>query len=204
MIGRLRGTLVHKHPPALMVDCHGVGYELDAPMSTFYELPDVGAEVTLWTHLVVREDAHALVGFATEAERRLFRALIRVSGVGTKMALAILSGISLDGFARCVRDQDTATLVRLPGVGRKTAERLLVEMRDRLDDQALGPAPAGIAPVAAAAPASAAQEAVEALLALGYRPAEASRMVGAVEGAAARSAEDLIRLALQATVSGAR
>ena len=134
MIGRLTGTLLAKQPPALLLDVAGVGYELEAPMTTFYTLPAVGETVTLHTHLVVREDAHLLFGFASEDERRLFRALIKVSGVGARLALTILSGVSADEFVRCVQDSDTATLVRLPGIGKKTAERLIVEMRDRLDD----------------------------------------------------------------------
>ncbi|HHQ41473.1 MAG TPA: Holliday junction branch migration protein RuvA, partial [Chromatiales bacterium] len=132
MIGRLRGVVAEKRPPFLLLEVGGVGYELEAPMSTFYRLPPVGGEAVLLTHLVVRDDAQQLFGFATAAERDLFRALIRVSGVGAKMALAILSGISAEAFARCVHEGDSAALVRLPGIGRKTAERLIVEMRDRI------------------------------------------------------------------------
>ena len=134
MIGRLRGVLAEKQPPLLLLDIQGVGYEVSAPMSTFYQLPAAGETVTLLTHLVVREDAHLLFGFATENERAMFRSLIKVNGVGAKLALTLLSGISASDFARCIRDNDTATLVRLPGVGKKTAERLVVEMRDRLSD----------------------------------------------------------------------
>ena len=130
MIGRLHGEIVYKHPPRLMLDVGGVGYEIEAPMSTFYALPETGAKVTLLTHLAVREDAHVLYGFAREAERELFRALLKISGVGAKMALAILSGMTADEFARCVQSADTAALTRLPGIGKKTAERLIVEMRD--------------------------------------------------------------------------
>ena len=132
MIGSLRGRLASKSPPGLLLEVGGVGYELEAPMSTFFDLPAVGEEVKLLTHLVVREDAHILYGFLTEGERQLFRGLLKVSGVGPKLALAILSGISLDGFAACVSAQDIGALTRIPGVGRKTAERLLIEMRDRL------------------------------------------------------------------------
>src|ERR1700746_2983824 len=132
MIGSLRGRIASKTPPQLTVDVGGLGYELEAPMSTFFHLPPVGSEVSLLTHLIVREDAHVLYGFASEEERRLFRSLIKVSGVGPKIALALLSGISASAFAQCVQSQDVTTLTRIPGVGRKTAERLIVEMRDRL------------------------------------------------------------------------
>ncbi|MCU0767393.1 MAG: Holliday junction branch migration protein RuvA [Gammaproteobacteria bacterium] len=198
MIGHLRGQVVHKRPPQLVVDVSGVGYELEAPMSTFYDLPAVGEAVLLYTHLVVREDAHTLYGFAREAERGLFRALLRVNGVGPKVALALLSGMNAEEFARCVQREDVASLTRLPGVGKKTAERLVVEMRDRLerlDDQALVDA---VRPRAAgAAPPSAVEDAVSALIALGYRPPEASRMVRAVAADGVGS-EDLIRAALKA------
>lgn len=190
MIGRLRGKLLTKQPPWLLVDVGGVGYELEAPMSTVFELPDVGTEVTLLTHLVVREDAHVLYGFLTEGERRLFRDLLKVSGVGARIALAILSGVSPEGFARCVREQDVAALVRVPGIGRKTAERLLVEMRDRVgkpDEGPRGPA---------ATPASSSDEAFSALVALGYKPAEVTRMLSKVEGEGL-STEDLIRQVLR-------
>ncbi len=133
MIGFLRGVLAHKAPPFLLIDVNGVGYELEVPMSTVFRLPDLGSRVELRTHLVVREDAQTLFGFSTEEERGLFRNLLKVNGVGAKLALTILSGISVDGFAQCVRNEDKATLVRLPGVGRKTAERLILDMRDRID-----------------------------------------------------------------------
>ncbi|NIP72883.1 MAG: Holliday junction branch migration protein RuvA [Gammaproteobacteria bacterium] len=202
MIGRLRGILAEKRAPQLLVDVQGVGYEVDAPMSTFYVLPEVGSEVTLHTHLVVREDSHALYGFATESERLLFRNLIRVSGVGAKLALTILSGITPEGFMGCVQHQDAAALVKLPGVGKKTAERLVMEMRDRLDDWQ-----AAAAPVTGAAASGLVEgettpleDAVSALIALGYKPQEASRMVRGVEGGAKLSSEEVIRLALQHTV----
>ncbi|MCU7878662.1 MAG: Holliday junction branch migration protein RuvA, partial [Candidatus Thiodiazotropha sp. (ex Lucinoma borealis)] len=132
MIGRLRGELVHKQAPHLLIDINGVGYELEAPLSTFFTLPEIGQQVILYTHLAIREDAHVLYAFATQSERTLFRSLLKVSGIGAKMALAILSGMSADEFSRCVETEDVASLVRLPGIGRKTAERLIVEMRDRL------------------------------------------------------------------------
>ncbi len=195
MIGFLRGRLVRRQPPALLVDVGGVGYELEAPMSTFYHLAQAGAEVELHTHLVVREDAHLLFGFATENERRLFRELLRVSGVGPKIALALLSGIEVDTFVRCVETEDVATLVRIPGVGRRIAERLVIEMRDRI--QARGPAAAAGADSAGRGDAR--SEATAALVALGYRPAEAARLLQAV-AADDVGTEDLIRRALQASV----
>lgn len=196
MIGRLHGRLVEKQPPHLLLDVNGVGYEVEAPMSTFYVLPEVGAEVLLHTHLAVREDAHVLFGFASAGERGLFRSLLRVSGVGGRVALGILSGISPEGFAECVRNQDTVALVKLPGVGKRTAERLIVEMRDRLGDWGTG-APGPGKPADRAAPGSPVEDAVSALMALGYKPPEASRMVRAVEGGAELPSEEIIRLALQ-------
>jgi Holliday junction DNA helicase RuvA len=196
MIGRLRGTLLEKRPPQLLLDVGGVGYEVDAPMSTFYVLPEPGQPVTLHTHLVVREDSHTLYGFAAESERSLFRSLIKVNGVGAKLALTILSGISPEGFVTCVQHQDTAALVRLPGVGKKTAERLIVEMRDRLSDwQDASPATVGGGDSAAPM-----EEAVSALIALGYKAPEASRMVRAVDGAAELDSAEIIRMALQSAV----
>jgi Holliday junction DNA helicase RuvA len=198
VIGRLRGELVAKRPPYLLVDVGGIGYELEAPMSTFYDLPAVGAAVVLHTHLVVREDAHVLYAFAREAERALFRSLLRVGGVGPKMALAILSGMNADEFARCVQRDDTAALSRLPGIGKKTAERLIIEMRDRLarlDDGAL--AAAARPPSAGGGAPTAVEDAMSALVALGYKAPEASRMVRAVS-AEGLSSEDLIRAALKA------
>ncbi len=194
MIGFLRGMLAAKHPPQLIVDVNGVGYEIEAPMSTFYVLPAVGNEVKLVTHLHVREDAQILFGFSTEAERRLFRDLIRISGVGAKMALAILSGISIEGFVRCVQEEDTASLIKVPGVGKKTAERLIVEMRDRIEKGAQV-TPSGAKMTAEARPTAAA-EAQNALVALGYRPAEAVRLLASVD-TDGRSTEDIIRQALQ-------
>lgn len=203
MIGRLTGTLALKHPPGLLIDVNGVGYELEAPLSTFYELPEVGAQVTLFTHVVVREDAHLLFGFARESERRLFRTLLRVSGVGAKMALAVLSGMSADDFARSIETNDVTALTRLPGIGRKTAERLIVEMRDRLEDTdlraALPAAPGEPAAADTAAPADPVADATRALVALGYRPAEASRMIRAIDSAGLAT-EEIIRCALRAVV----
>jgi len=191
MIGSLRGRIASKTPPQLTVDVGGLGYELEAPMSTFFHLPAVGEEVRLLTHLVVREDAHVLYAFATDEERRLFRSLIKVSGVGPKIALALLSGISVTAFAECVQREDIAALTRIPGVGRKTAERLIVEMRDRL----AAPLP-GSGPAALATGTRAESEAYGALVALGYRPAEATRLLKAV-GPGTHSTEELIRRALQ-------
>jgi len=193
VIGRLHGVLLHKEPPALLVDVGGVGYELEAPMTTFYELPAVGEKVTLYTHLVVREDAHLLYGFAREAQRRLFRALLKVNGVGPRVALAVLSGLSDEEFTRCVADEDIARLTKVPGIGRKTAERLVIEMRDKLPADVATAAPATDT---ASTPADPVSEAVSALVALGYKPNEASR---AVRGVSAKglSAEEIIRQALK-------
>lgn len=190
MIGFLRGTLVIKQPPRLTLDVNGIGYEIEAPMSTFYDLPDCGEPLQLVTHLVIRDDAHVLYGFASEAERALFRSLLKVSGVGARIGLGILSGISVDGFRRCVLERDSVALTRLPGIGRKTAERLLVEMPDRLPevDSSAGAAGNGAA--------NAEGEAHGALVALGYKPAEALRMLKGLDATTLR-AEDLIREALK-------
>jgi holliday junction DNA helicase RuvA len=194
MIGSLRGRITSKTPPQLTVEVAGVGYEVEAPMSTFFQLPALGEEVRLLTHLVVREDAHVLYGFASEEERRLFRSLIKVSGVGPKIALALLSGISVAAFAHCVHNQDITTLTRIPGVGRKTAERLIVEMRDRLATAAEG----SPMPIAAGG-TTAESEAFDALVALGYRPAEATRLLKGV-APGTHSTEELIRRALKSAV----
>ena len=198
MIGRLRGEIVHRQPPFLMLEVNGVGYELEAPMSTFYNLPTGSEQVILFTHLAVRDDAHVLYGFSSDSERTLFRALLRVSGVGAKMALAILSGMSAGDFTRCVQAEDTAALVRLPGIGRKTAERLIVEMRDRLDRL---DGVSGVTHTAAAKGSAITDnpvsDAVGALIALGYKPVEASRMVRAVDSEGLNS-EEIIRGALKA------
>lgn len=197
MIGFLRGRIIAKQPPVLLLDVGGVGYEVEAPMSTFYDLPEIGSEVTLHTHLVVREDAHLLFAFGSESERWLFRQLIKVSGVGARVALTILSGASVDQFARAIHDGDAASLTRLPGIGKKTAERLVVEMKDRLKD-AVAKSP-GVPVSFGSAPASATDEAFDALVALGYKPQEATRMIKGVatEGLAS---EEIIRRALQTTI----
>ena len=201
MIGRLSGQLLVRQPPQLLIDVNGIGYEVEAPMSTFYSLPEVGSTVTLHTHLVVREDAHTLFGFATENERAMFRALIKVNGVGAKLALTILSGISADDFIRCIMDGDAAALTRLPGVGKKTAERLIVEMKDVLKKwQADAGDSVGISPVSALIkPDDAVADAVSALIALGYKPPEASRMVRGIE-TKDLSSEEIIRHALHSGV----
>ncbi|HEY9051020.1 MAG TPA: Holliday junction branch migration protein RuvA [Gammaproteobacteria bacterium] len=200
MIGRLHGKILQKQPPQLLIDVQGVGYEVSASMSTFYQLPDQGQDVILHTHLVVREDAHLLYGFATEAERSLFRTLIKVNGVGPKLALTILSGMSAEDFIRCVHENNTAALVSLPGVGKKTAERLLVELRDRLKDEVGTEGRVSMmSPAQANAASSPSGDAVSALIALGYKPQEASRMVRAISTEGLMT-EDIIRLSLQAAV----
>ena len=198
MISRLTGILAAKRAPQVLIDCHGVGYEADVSMTTFYQLPEIGTEVTLWTHLLVREDAHNLVGFHDERERRLFRQLIRITGVGPKMALTILSGIDEPQFALCVSNNDVAMLTRLPGVGKKTAERLIIEMRDKVE---VGVSELPAQPDAAGA-RSIVGEAIEALQALGYKPADAEKMIGRAQqqADAAISASQLIKKALQTTV----
>lgn len=194
MIARLTGQLIEKQPPTLVVDVNGVGYELEAPMSTFYKVT-LGAPVTLYVHQVVREDANLLYGFASREERDMCRTLLKVNGVGPKMALAILSGMEADAFAACIRQGDVTTLTRIPGVGKKTAERLVIEMRDRVGDGPVDLAPMG----ADSAPASPERDAITALIALGYKAAEAERAVGRIKTDNA-SAEDLIRQALKGMV----
>ena len=190
MIGFLRGTLIAKRPPSLVLDVGGVGYELEAPMSTFYRLPDPGQTLSLVTHLVVREDAHSLYGFFTEAERSLFRALLKISGVGARIALGVLSGMSVEGFYQCVRDKNLASLTKIPGVGRKTGERLLLEMADRL------PEAQGADAAAWPARSLAEGEAHGALLALGYKPGEVVRMLKDLDGVRLTT-EEMIREALK-------
>lgn len=200
MIGRLRGLLAWKQPPYLLIDAHGVGYELEASLTTFQTLPEIGAEVTLLTHLAVREDAHTLYGFASPAERSLFRNLIRVAGVGPRLALLILSGMSVELFGRCVRENDTTSLTRLPGIGKKTAERLIIELRDRIGELGLDPTAVVLPGGRAAAPAiNPVDDAISALVALGYKLPEASRMVQSLDTDGLTS-EAIIRLALQASV----
>jgi holliday junction DNA helicase RuvA len=191
MIGSLRGRLARKHPPHIVLECAGVGYEIETPMSTFLDLPDVGEELFLYTHLQVREDAQTLFGFSTEHEKSLFRMLLRVNGVGARMALAILSGMSVTDFQRCVQFEDTATLVKIPGVGKKTAERLIIEMRDRFETGNVT-----VFPKSSDSRMDAKSEAVDALVALGYKQAEVARLVSRLD-TDDKSAEDIIRLALR-------
>ncbi len=199
MIGRLRGQLISKKPPQLCIEVAGVGYDVECPMSTFYALPKSDKETILLTHLAIRDDAHVLYGFATEVERILFRALLKVNGVGAKMALAILSGMNPSEFGTCIANADTATLVRIPGVGKKTAERLIIEMKDRLDALSLTTATPSSSPQLNQihTPMDAKTEAIEALQALGYKPAQASQMVNRVAQPDMNS-ETLIRQALKA------
>ena len=194
MIGRLKGILIHKAPPWLVVDVHGVGYELEAPMSTFYDLPDVGREVSLFTHYAQKEDSVSLYGFLRESERRLFRDVQKVSGIGAKIALAILSGVSVESFAHLVQTSDITALTRIPGIGKKTAERIVVELRDRATTLS-GSGVAGVITL----PDDPVSEAITALQALGYKPAEADRLVkkAAQEG---DDAPTIIRKALQSAL----
>jgi len=203
LIGRIKGSLLSKQPPELLVDVHGVGYEMEAPMSTFYQLPVVGEEVVLHTHMVVREDAQLLYAFYSTGERKLFRDLIRINGVGPKLGLTILSGISARDFARAVQDGDAAALTGLPGVGKKTAERLIVELRDKLSDDItpISEDSTGASSVTGGHQPSPVSDAVSALTALGYKAQEASRMVRAVDSAGLET-EAIIRAALQGTVKG--
>jgi Holliday junction DNA helicase RuvA len=196
MIGSLRGCLAYKQNPQIIIECAGVGYEIETPMSTFLELPNIGAEVFLHTHLLVREDAHTLYGFSSEEERALFRSLLKISGVGAKMALGILSGMGVRDFARCVQHEDAALLVKIPGVGKKTAERLIIEMRDRVSNViAISAVPSGTAN----APDSRG-EAFDALVALGYKPVEVKRLLANLE-TDDMSAENIIRQALKQAVN---
>ncbi len=199
MIGSLRGTLLRNAPPYLLVEVNGVGYEVEAPVATCTALPPVGEEVQLCTHLSVREDQQTLYGFGSETERGLFRNLLKVNGVGAKLALTVLSGMSVDGFARCVQEEDTASLVKLPGVGRKTAERLIVEMRDRIEvDGAPGAVPA--TSDAKGSNGVVASEVLNALMSLGYKPAEARRMIESVPDGT-QDVSDLLRAALRQAAS---
>lgn len=191
MIGSLRGKLMAKQAPQIVLECYGVGYEVETPMSTFLELPGLGEEVVLHTHLLVREDAQILFGFGSLEERSLFRLLLKISGVGAKMGLAILSTMSVGDFQRCVEYEDAAMLVKIPGVGKKTAERLIIEMRDKVDKASIEPGTARV--VVDANPRS---EAVDALIALGYKANEVNRLIGKLD-VDGKSAEDIIRLALR-------
>lgn len=196
MIGFLRGKLVEKQAPYMVIDVNGVGYDVETPMSSFFNLPAIGTELAIRTHLVIRDDAHVLFGFLTEDERALFRSLIKVNGVGPKVALGILSGVSVADFCSCVSDDNVTALVRLPGIGKKTAERLIIEMRDRLPEQVAGVS----SPIGSMASKQSPQvEAIGALVALGYKQAEAEKRVKAVTTEDA-SSEQLIRLALQSAV----
>jgi holliday junction DNA helicase RuvA len=189
MIGRLTGTLLGKEPPLLWLDVNGVGYELEAPLSTFYKLPETGARLTLHTHLTVREDAHVLYAFGSPAEKSLFRQLIKVTGVGPKSALTVLSGIAADEFWDTIRAQDVAKLTRLPGIGKKTAERLVLELKDKAGEHATTAAKPGGSD-------GAVPQAVSALVNLGYKPAEAQRLAEAAYRAG-DSPEQVIREALK-------
>lgn len=200
MIGQLCGVILEKQPPTLVLNVGGVGYEIDAPMSTFYRLPDIKQEVVLYMHLVVREDAHCLYGFYTRDERLLFRNLLKVNGVGPRLALTILSSIDPGEFVRCVLNQETAKLICLPGIGKKTAERLVIEMRDKLKDWSHGlNLPSAIL---ANTPSrhQILQDAISALVALGYKPQEASRAVAKVDEGSL-SSEEIIKRALQEAVT---
>ncbi len=198
MISRLTGTLAAKRAPQILIDCNGVGYEADVSMTTYYQLPEVGEQISVWTHLLIKDDAHSLIGFTGEQERKLFRQLIRVNGVGPKMALTILSGIDEQQFAICVSNDDVAMLTRLPGIGKKTAERLIIEMRDKIGEL-LDDMPAQ---QASSAGHSVISEAIEALQALGYKLPDAEQMIGRAQqlGETESNASQLIKKALQATV----
>lgn len=191
MIGSLRGRLTVKLAPQIVIECQGVGYEVETPMSTFLDLPATGSDVFIHTHHLVREDAQTLYGFASEEERALFRALLKISGVGAKMGLAILSAMGVADFQRCVEYEDAAMLVKIPGVGKKTAERLIIEMRDKI---ATLPSAKGTAKVTVEA--SPRSEAVDALISLGYKPKEVNKLIGNMD-VENSSAEDIIRLALR-------
>jgi holliday junction DNA helicase RuvA len=195
MIGFLKGRLALKQPPSLMVDVNGVGYELEAPMSTFYGLPAAGEPVALFTHLVVREDAHILFGFGTDSERRLFRGLLKVSGVGPKIALGILSGASVDDFLRIIEAEDIAMLTRIPGIGRKTAERVIIEMRDSVQKLTV-PAMGKDSALGATGAMTPQSEAFGALIALGYKPVEVTRLLKAADEPGLSTTE-IIRRALK-------
>ena len=188
MIGFLRGKIALKAPPLIVLDVNGVGYEIEAPMTVFYNLPEVGAEITFQTHLVIREDAHSLFGFATETDKTMFKTLIKISGVGAKLALVILSGQTAEQFQTCIQNNDITALVKLPGVGKKTAERLVLELGDKLPKIADAPQVASVG--------NARAEAISALCSLGYKPLDASRMVSSIQPEG-KNCETIIRLALQ-------
>ena len=204
MIGQLRGKLLVKQPPDIIIDCHGVGYEVQVPMTTLYALPELNQETTLYTHFVVREDAQLLYGFANQVDRKLFRLLIKASGVGPKLALAILSGMSAEQFVSCVAHDDVTTIVKIPGIGKKTAERLLIEMRDRIKDwqadlatPATDAAPFELAADNALVINDAKGDALNALVSLGYTQGQADKAIKAVYESG-KTSEQLIKQALKA------
>ena len=197
MIARLAGTLIYKQPPLMVIDVAGVGYEVEAPLSVFYDLPEIGQPIVILTHLSIKDDSHTLYGFASEAERTLFRQLLKISGIGAKLALTILSGASGEELARYVAEGDSAALVRLPGIGKKTAERIIIELRDKLDVVPIASTQAAAS--GEALPANASSEAITALNALGYKPQESSSLVRKV-AKPDMSVEEIIRLALQSMV----
>jgi Holliday junction DNA helicase RuvA len=189
MIGSLRGQLTSKQAPHIVVECQGVGYDVETPMSTFFALPATGENLFLFTHLLVREDAQILYGFATDEERTLFRSLLKVRGVGARIGLAILSAMSVADFHRCIEYEDTAAMSKIPGIGKKTAERLVIELRDRIGSSAGGPARPNTEK-------GAKSEAVDALISLGYKPAEVNRLIARLD-VDGQSAEEIIRHALR-------
>ena len=190
MIGSLCGKLIFKKAPAVIIECNGVGYDVETPMSTFFELPAVGEELFLFTHLLVREDAQILYGFATDDERSLFRTVLKVRGIGAKIGLAVLSAMSVAGFNRCIEYEDTTALSKIPGIGKKTAERLIIEMRDRIDKSVATDT------IKLTVEQGAKSEAVDALVALGYKPAEVNKLIARLD-VDGQSAEGIIRLALR-------
>ena len=197
MIARLAGTLLEKQPPLLVIDVGGVGYEVEAPLSVFYDLPEIGSSIVILTHLAIKDDAHTLYGFASDSQRTLFRQLLKISGIGAKLALTILSGVTGDELARYVADNDAASLTRLPGIGKKTAERIIIELRDKLDG--MSGSGGAVTQPGVAVPANATSEATHALISLGYKPQEVARMVRTV-AEPDLSAEDIIRQALQSMI----
>ena len=198
MISRLKGTILEKQPPHILVDVHGVGYEAQAPMTSFYPLPGVGEEVVLHTHLSISENAHQLFAFYTEEERRLFRTLIKVNGVGPKMALAILSGMPTEEFVHCVRTDNVAALVKVPGVGKKTAERLIIEVKDRLQDWAGDESALPADKTVSQSLSTVTADAESALVALGYKPVDAAKVIATIQQSQSPvNSEELIRLALK-------
>lgn len=201
MIGRIKGTLIQKNPPMMLVDVNGVGYEIEAPVRVFFELPENGAEVTIITHMLVREDAQILYGFNNNGQRELFRKLLKVNGIGAKSALAVLSTMSTDEFVAMIQSQDVAAIVKIPGVGKKTAQRLIIEMRDKLgdvasDDISLPGSGGAQAANLGNMPATAQSEALIALQSLGFRPQEVNMLIKQI-AKDGMTAEEIIRLCLQ-------